>query len=140
MTARLVVEVPGNPWAGAINRRDRAAVSSRGKPYNRKQAGFKAYQAEVALWARMAARAQGWLRLTVEAEVWITLWVPDRRRRDIDGPIKAILDGMTDGGVWVDDSQVWAKHDRKAIGKPRARIVVRPWVDPAASGVLDGVS
>lgn len=129
MSARLLVEVPGNPWAGAINRRDRAAVSSLGKPYNRKQAGFAAYQASVALWARSAVNAQRWPRLDREAEIWITLWVPDRRRRDIDGPIKAIMDGLTDGRVWADDSLVWSQHARKRIGEPRASIVVRAWVD-----------
>lgn len=129
MTARLLVEVPGNPWAGAINRRDRAGVTSDGRLYNRKQAGFKAYQATVALWARSAVNAQRWRRLDREAEVWITLWVPDRRRRDIDGPIKAILDGLTDAHVWADDSLAWSMGVRKRIGDPRASIVVRAWVD-----------
>lgn len=124
---RLVVEVPGNPWAGAINRRDRAAVSKRGRVYNRKLPGFAAYQAGVALWARSAARAQGWTTLDGPAQAWIVLLAPDRRRRDLDGPIKAILDGLTDGGVWTDDSLVRRLVVDKAQGDPGARVVVRPW-------------
>lgn len=102
----LRIHIPGNPWAGAINRRDRAAVTRDGKPYNRKQARFTAYQAEVAFWARSAVNAQRWRRIQGAAHTWLVLPVPDRRRRDLDGPIKAIMDGLTDGGVWVDDCQV----------------------------------
>lgn len=128
MSARLVIEAPGSPWTGAINRRDRAAVSKSGKPYNRKLAGYAAYQASVAAWARAAARAQGWSCLGGPAQVWIVLTVPDRRRRDLDGPVKAILDGLTDGGVWDDDSQVQRMIVDKVLtkGVTGARIVVRP--------------
>lgn len=31
---------------------------------------------------------------------------PDRRKRDIDNVIKPLLDVLTQGGVWHDDSQV----------------------------------
>lgn len=127
MTERLRVEIPANPWQGAINRRDRAAVSSRGKPYNRKQTGFKAYQEQVAQWTRQAICAQGVRFRTEIVEVTIILGVQDRRRRDLDGPIKAILDGVTDGGGWADDSQVWALHVRKSLGEPRAVVIVRAW-------------
>jgi crossover junction endodeoxyribonuclease RusA len=41
-------------------------------------------------------------RLEVVAE----LWVPDRRRRDIDNALKALLDSATHAGLWNDDSQI----------------------------------
>ena len=40
--------------------------------------------------------------LEFEAEVWL----PDRRRRDIDNILKPLLDALTSAGVWEDDSQV----------------------------------
>lgn len=42
-----------------------------------------------------------------EYRVLIAIGWPDRRRRDIDGPIKPILDAITESCVaWADDSQV----------------------------------
>ena len=42
-----------------------------------------------------------------EYRVLIAVNWPDRRRRDIDGPIKAVLDAITEACVaWTDDSQV----------------------------------
>lgn len=126
---RLVVEIPGNPWAGAINRRDRAGVTRGGRLFNRKQPGFTAYQATVEQWARQAARLQGVRFGPALVRVTIVLGVPDRRRRDLDGPIKAILDGCTKAGIWADDSQVWRLAVEKAMGEPRAVLTVRAYVD-----------
>jgi Holliday junction resolvase RusA-like endonuclease len=130
----LRIHIPGNPWAGAINRRDRAGVKRDGTLFNRKQAGFKAYQDAVALWARSAANAQGWRTITGAAHVWIVLRVSDRRRRDVDGPIKAILDGLTAGRVWADDSQAVRIIVDKVEGEPSARVLVRevPGVVPGS--------
>ncbi|MBO18890.1 RusA family crossover junction endodeoxyribonuclease [Herbaspirillum sp.] len=42
-----------------------------------------------------------------EYRVLIAIGWPDRRRRDIDGPVKPILDAITESCVaWADDSQV----------------------------------
>jgi crossover junction endodeoxyribonuclease RusA len=40
----------------------------------------------------------------------VVLSPPDRRRRDIDGPIKALLDALTHAGIWEDDAQVCELH------------------------------
>jgi Holliday junction resolvase RusA-like endonuclease len=42
------------------------------------------------------------IRLTV---IWHRLY-HDGRRRDLDNTMKAIKDGITNGGLWSDDSQV----------------------------------
>ena len=36
----------------------------------------------------------------------VDLYPKDRRRRDIDAPLKALLDLLTHANVWHDDSQV----------------------------------
>lgn len=126
---RLVIQIPGNPWQGAMNRRDRAAVTRSGRPYNRKRQGFRDYQDIVALCAQRARVSQRVAFGSDLVQVWITLGVPDRRRRDLDGPEKAILDGITQGGVWDDDSQVWIKHTRKAMGQRRAVVIVQRLTD-----------
>lgn len=45
-------------------------------------------------------------KLTGEVSVEIDLYPPDRRRRDIDNPLKCLLDSMTHAGVYEDDSQI----------------------------------
>lgn len=39
---------------------------------------------------------------------------PDRRRRDLDGMLKAVLDSLTKAGVWLDDSQIDELHTSPA--------------------------
>lgn len=39
-------------------------------------------------------------------QVLITACPPDRRRRDLDNMLKALLDALTHGGAWDDDSQI----------------------------------
>ena len=43
-------------------------------------------------------------RLTIDIEAFM----PDRRKRDLDNILKALLDSLTFCGVWDDDSQI---HD-----------------------------
>lgn len=46
--------------------------------------------------------------LKIDSRVKVNVWVypPDRRKRDIDGYLKALLDSLTHAGVWLDDEQV----------------------------------
>lgn len=44
--------------------------------------------------------------LSTRLDVKITLHPPDRRRRDIDNTIKAMLDAMQSAGVYLDDAQI----------------------------------
>lgn len=39
-------------------------------------------------------------------QVVITACPPDRRLRDLDNMLKGLLDALTHGGAWVDDSQI----------------------------------
>lgn len=38
--------------------------------------------------------------------IHIAIWWPDRRKRDIDGPVKVCLDALVKAGILVDDSFV----------------------------------
>ncbi len=44
--------------------------------------------------------------LAEKLSVDIVLCPPDRRRRDVDNCLKALLDSLTHAGVWNDDSQI----------------------------------
>ena len=44
--------------------------------------------------------------LTCKLLVEVTLFVPDKRIRDLDNYMKALLDSLTQAEVWEDDSQI----------------------------------
>ena len=58
----------------------------------------------------------------------IRLIPPDRRRRDVDNSLKALLDAMQFGGVYLDDSQIVRLTVEKFApepAKPRAEVIVQ---------------
>jgi crossover junction endodeoxyribonuclease RusA len=56
--------------------------------------------------------------------VHIELFVPDKRKRDIDNYAKALLDALTHAGVWRDDEQV----DRLLITREKQHTLGRAYV------------
>ena len=46
------------------------------------------------------------LNLDVPLLVEIKVFVPDRRKRDLDNVCKALLDALTHANVWIDDSMI----------------------------------
>ena len=64
-------------------------------------------------------------RHTGEYRVVVRLWFKDRRRRDVDNVVKAIMDGLN-GIAFMDDSQVVEMTIRRDIDRenPRAQITV----------------
>ena len=56
----------------------------------------------------VAARclASGVRPLSGQVAMTVTLVPGDKRRRDIDNVLKPLLDALTHGGAWADDSQV----------------------------------
>ena len=51
-------------------------------------------------------QAAGLRKLEGRLEVVIAACPPDRRRRDLDNMLKGLLDALTHGGEWEDDSQI----------------------------------
>ena len=45
-------------------------------------------------------------KFTGPVRVQVLVQPPDRRQRDLDNVLKALLDSLTNAGVWDDDSQV----------------------------------
>jgi crossover junction endodeoxyribonuclease RusA len=64
-------------------------------------------------------KATGAKPLSGCVEMAVTLVPGDRRRRDIDNTLKPLLDALTHGGAWTDDSQV--KRLIVAMGKPEPK-------------------
>lgn len=90
------------PWPPSINRywrsvNGRNILSKAGRDYRKD--GLKV------LAAHSAGEKTRW-PYAGRLSVTITVWPPDQRRRDIDNMPKAVLDLLTHGGVYGDDSQI----------------------------------
>lgn len=80
--------------------------------YRNMPSGGRALGKKYAAWRKVAvpylamqARAAGWPPdFQGRVDVLLTLDVPDKRRRDVDGPIKAALDMLVASGIIQDDS------------------------------------
>ena len=86
------------PWPPSVNRywrtfQGRMIISAEGRSYRKAVA-------DQVLIQRGAKHYEGKLRVTIEARR------PDRRRRDLDNLLKAVLDSLTHAGVWVDDGLI----------------------------------
>lgn len=86
------------PWPPSMNTywrtfQGRMIISEKGRQYRKAVA-------DQVLIQRGAKNFAKKIRVEIEA------FRPDNRRRDLDNLLKAILDGCTHAGVWVDDSNI----------------------------------
>ena len=86
------------PWPPSVNTYwrnfdGRMIISAKGREYRETVGDQMTVQ-------KMVRHFAGPLRVVIEA------WRPDKRRRDLDNLLKAILDGLAHAGVYEDDSQI----------------------------------
>jgi crossover junction endodeoxyribonuclease RusA len=86
------------PWPPSVNTywrtfQGRMIISEKGRQYRKDVA-------DQVLIQRGSKNFAGKMRVEIQA------FRPDNRRRDLDNLLKAILDGCTHAGVWVDDSNI----------------------------------
>jgi len=98
------------PWPPSVNRYwrhvdGRTLISREGRRYRKRVAEVVALE-----------RCGGLQRARVA--VHVTAVPPDRRRRDLDNVLKALLDACTHVGVWDDDEQI---DDLRIVRGPVAR-------------------
>lgn len=55
----------------------------------------------------------------------VDVYPPDRRKRDLDNVLKAILDALEKGGAFRDDAQVVDLHALKLPPRPGGEVLVR---------------
>ena len=114
------------PWPPSINHywrnyRGRTVISAKGRQWQKD--------------AMAALLEQGVPRDRLSCRLWVSIdqYPPDRRRRDIDNPVKVANDLLVYAGVIADDSLIDAlcisRHEPQAPG----RFVVR--IKPYAKGL-----
>lgn len=94
------------PWPPSVNSYWRHITS--GKLAGRVLISEKgrAYRTSVRVARLDQLRIGGPLPLAGRLSVSIDAYPPDRRWRDLDNLPKAVLDGLTHAGLWLDDSQI----------------------------------
>ena len=95
------------PWPPSLNRYyrnvgGRVLISAEGRAYRTRVAKVIATE-------RSAGNC-GHRPMPERLQVHLLLAQPDRRRRDLDNTLKALLDALTHAGVWEDDSQIDDLH------------------------------
>lgn len=88
------------PWPPSVNDYWRRRADGKGIRISAEGVSFR----EHCQWQAKAQRVN--VGLTGPLVVDIVAYMPDKRRRDVDNVLKALLDGLTHAGVWGDDSQV----------------------------------
>lgn len=68
-------------------------------------------------------------KVTFSGPVAVTLFLypPDRRRRDLDNIVKAVLDALVSGGLLKDDSQVVELRMVKKSPQRPGEVLVEVW-------------
>ena len=91
----------------------------RGKPLWYLTEQTQQFKADVALTVGKCETIDG------PVSVDILVWVPDKRKRDLDNLPKCTFDALTDAGIWADDSQVVEYRVVKKGIEKGGRLIVR---------------
>lgn len=119
----LRLEIPCIPPSVGTYSRHRIVVPRAGKPF------VQIYPTDEAKawWDTVAVINQGRQLRGPSLELQYIVFLPDRRRRDVDNFAKCILDSLSKCGAIEDDSLITDIHGHKRIdaANPRTVIVVK---------------
>ena len=109
----ITIELPYPP---SVNRywryfRNRVVVSAEGRAFKEK--------------VLLILRAMGSRTLEGPLILRVDLYPPDRRRRDVDNPQKAILDALQYSGLYRNDSQIVRLVATRREPVPNGKTIVR---------------
>jgi len=109
----LTIELPYPPSVNHYWRRvgARTLISREGRRFRRN------------VCARLATRTAQ--PMSGRVAVHVTAHPPDRRRRDLDNAMKALLDALAHGGVYEDDGQIDRIEIERGAIVPGGKVVVR---------------
>ena len=112
------------PWPPSVNHYWAARGNAR---YLSPRA--RAWREEASWRLREARNGKG--RIHQEVALFVFAYPPDKRRRDLDNILKAVLDALVHGGVLKDDHQVAEIHLVRRRPEPGGRVeLVLEVIDP----------
>lgn len=63
-------------------------------------------------------------RANIPLKMTLRIYFKDKRRRDIDGPLKCLLDSLTEAEVYDDDELIHELNIKKLIDKENPRVEI----------------
>jgi crossover junction endodeoxyribonuclease RusA len=115
----VLYELPYPPTVNTYwrNLSDRTLISRKGRLYRKEVAAIL-----------MMHRARPMLGALV---LWIKVYPPDRRKRDLDNILKALLDALQHGGAFENDNQIADLHVSRRSVQPGGAVFVQitPTID-----------
>jgi len=112
MNPSIVLDLPYPPSVNHYWRRvgARTLISAEGRRYRKRVAS--------------ALSLYSMAPMTGSVDVFINVHPPDRRRRDLDNILKALLDALEHGGVYANDSQIDVLEIVRSEIIPGGKVVV----------------
>lgn len=121
------------PWPPSVNRYWRHPTKGRLAGLHLISEEGRTYREAVALQVRAQHGTPE--QIAHPMAVDIEVFMPDRRRRDLDNLLKALLDSLTYAGVWADDSLI---HDLRIRRAPAIGGIVKIEIQEAQGETLNG--
>jgi crossover junction endodeoxyribonuclease RusA len=121
------------PWPQSVNhfkKVGRIVRTKKGKLYQKRINSDATKQFYRDVWVKICAlkaTTANWrpIESTIALEVSISLYPPDKRRRDIDNPVKLILDSLQRGGLIEDDYAIARLLIERCNILPEGKVIVR---------------
>lgn len=120
----VLLELPYPPSVNHYKKAGALVTTKNGKLYQRRINTDETKQYYWQVWAKI--RSQGVKSLgSATIDMTIGVYPPDKRKRDLDGILKVLLDSMQRAGLFDDDYQV-AKLlvERCSVFSPEGKVIV----------------
>ncbi len=107
----IELELPWPPSVNHYKRVGRTITTKNGKMYQQRVNTQETKTFYYEVWLKVKSwnainRKNLPLGSTIDLCLYVDLYPPDKRRRDIDNPIKVLLDSLVKGELIKDDSQI----------------------------------
>jgi crossover junction endodeoxyribonuclease RusA len=121
------------PWPPSVNNYKKVGATiktAKGKIYQKRVNSPETKLFYYEVWIKIRSlkaikRMETPLDSTIALKVSVCLHPPDKRRRDIDNPIKVLFDSLVRGGLIEDDSQIHLLVVEKKGIIPQGQVIVR---------------
>lgn len=127
----LELELPYPPSVNSYKRVGRTVMTKKGKIYQQRVNTAKTNLFYYEVWViiknlKAIKRISMPIDSTIDLCLSVDAYFPDKRVRDLDNILKALLDSLVKGGLIKDDSQIKKLLiTRCGIERPKGKIIIR---------------